>query len=129
MNMIPKQYKQRWMSLNLPLHYVDFICYCLLDSIELELSGNNPSTPNIIILMTDGHSDSPISPWHQSYANRVNGIHMMTVGLPTQIGYDYSQLRAMASWPTSGNVWTVDSFDELNGIIGEIQRAACNGEL
>ena len=82
----------------------------------------------MMLVITDGHSDNMISAWHQSYVSRRAGIHMMTIGLPTNTGLELEALRSIASWPSQRNVWALEDFDGLGRIVEEVWRALCNGE-
>jgi hypothetical protein len=78
--------------------------------------------------MTDGYLDNDLGAWHQSYVNRLNGIHTMVIGLPTNIGTNPATLDALSSWPPSANTWTSLSFDRLKELVPEVREAVCNGK-
>ena len=74
----------------------------------------------VMIVVTDGLSFDEVLP--PSNSARGDGIKMIAVGIQD---YDLGQLQDIASAPTSENMFTSDSFDDLGGIIEGLARAIC----
>ena len=74
----------------------------------------------VMIVVTDGLSFDEVLP--PSNSARGDGIKMIAVGIQD---YDLGQLQDIASAPTSENMFTSDSFDDLGGIIEGLARAVC----
>ena len=73
-----------------------------------------------ISIVTDGKSFDDVLP--ASNSARADGIKMIAVGIQN---YDMAQLQDIASAPTSQNLFTSDSFDDLGGIVEGLTRAVC----
>merc|ERR1712048_2228 len=87
---------------------------------DVVLGDARDSAEVVMIVVTDGKSfDDPLI---ASDSARADGIKMVAVGIQD---YDYAQLQDIASVPHSENLLTSNSFDDLDGIVEGLTRAAC----
>ncbi len=92
----------------------------------LPLRGDRDSAPNFAIVFTDGASNlDETETLPQAIAARVEGIHIISVA----VGSDLSlpELEGIASDPNSQNLFTVESFDNLQRLIPQVIGATCDG--
>ena len=97
----------------------------------LELARNNlfgksarPGIPNMLIVLTDGQSQDPVTDAAQRL--RDSAVTIFTVGIGN--GYDIGQLRDMATDPDSQHVYKA-TFNNLDEVVKAIKDRACMGKL
>ena len=79
------------------------------------------------IVITDGYSSDKDATWRQAMNNRASDITMLAIGVTNSIRM--SELRSIASFPPSKNMWMVNNFDDLPSITRDVADAMCNGRL
>nr|BAK86420.1 BMSP [Mytilus galloprovincialis] len=77
--------------------------------------------PKILIVITDGSSDSPRDTHSQAELAKIEGIRILALGVGKQIFKD--ELRQIASSPRK--VYTATSYITLQGLISEIRNMVC----
>ena len=90
--------------------------------------GDREGVPNFAIVFSDGASNvDETETLPQAIAARVQGAHVITVG----VGYalNLPVLEGMASDPFEENLFTVESFDNLRGLIPDVVGATCDGRF
>ena len=97
----------------------------------LELARNNlygksarPGIPNMLIVLTDGQSQDPVTDAAQSL--RDSAVTIFAVGIGN--GYDIGQLRDMATDPDSQHVYKA-TFNNLDEVVKSIKDRACMGKF
>ena len=86
-------------------------------------AGDRANVPNILIVMTDGKSNSPSQTL--AAAQRLHGIAGLTVfAIGIGSGADKSELGHIAS--DSRKVFTVNDFNALGTIQKELKKQACS---
>ena len=94
--------------------------------IFLPSRGDREQVPNFAIVFSDGASNiDETETLPQAIAARVEGVHIITVG----VGSDLSmpELQGMTSDPYQENLFTVESFNNLKGLVPEVIGATCDG--
>lgn len=86
--------------------------------------GDRTHIKNIGVVLTDGRSDDERSTWIEAMKAREAGIHMMTVAVGDHVGE--RELRAIASHPAPGNMFSVGKFNELYTLRHNLLEAICN---
>ncbi|VDI71962.1 Hypothetical predicted protein [Mytilus galloprovincialis] len=81
--------------------------------------------PKILIVITDGSSDSPRDTHSQAELAKIEGIRILALGVGKQIFKD--ELRQIASSPRK--VYTATSYITLQGLISEIRNMVCQGYI
>ncbi|CAH1791587.1 unnamed protein product [Owenia fusiformis] len=90
--------------------------------------GNRPDKPDIVVVLTDGKTHPPEKAPEtilRAKELKATGAQVFVLSLPnikTLPGTD--EWRAIAS--SEKNIYTLDSFDALKGMIKEITRKACS---
>ena len=87
--------------------------------------GDRPYLKNIIVLFTDGRSDSFDQTIAEARATREAGIHIIVVSIGGWL-YDI-ELQEIASDPDSQSLYHVDSFDDLGRIGTSLKMLLCDG--
>ena len=90
--------------------------------------GDWEGVPNFAIVFSDGASNvDETETLPEAIAARVEGAHIITVG----VGYTLNipVLQGMTSDPYQENLFTVESFNNLKGLIPNIIGATCDGKL
>ena len=90
--------------------------------------GDREGVPNFAIVFSDGASNvDETETLPEAIAARVEGAHIITVG----VGYTLNTpvLQGMTSDPYQENLFTVESFNNLKGLIPDIIGATCDGKL
>ena len=87
--------------------------------------GSRSSASKMIILITDGKSNNMQLTTQQAMAARNQGITIFAIGVGS--GIDRHELNGIATDPDSQHVFTVNNFDALTQIKGELEQKACQG--
>ena len=88
--------------------------------------GDRPHLKNIVVLLTDGDSNSFEQTVAEARATREAGIHIIVVSIGTWL--NSIQVKEIASDPDSQSVYHVDSFDDLGRIGNSLKMLLCDGE-
>lgn len=80
--------------------------------------------PKILIVITDGSSDSPRDTKSQAEMAKIEGIRVLALGVGGQVFKD--ELRQIASSPRK--VYTATSYITLQGLVSEIRNMVCQGK-
>lgn len=86
-------------------------------------SGARPNVPRIAVVITDGRSSNPTNTANAANQARADHIGMMSIGIGA--GVDQSELQAIADNPDSQNMFMVNTYDQLKGIVSNIINRAC----
>nr|XP_034337074.1 collagen alpha-1(XII) chain-like [Crassostrea gigas] len=79
-----------------------------------EGNGDRPGVPNICIIMTDGVSNINYQKTiPEAEIAKEKGIYIYAIGITLK---DFKEVNGMASNPASTNVFTVNTFDELEDL-------------
>jgi Mg-chelatase subunit ChlD len=90
-----------------------------------EGNGDRKDAPNICIVITDGVSNvNFVRTLPEAEEARKKGIHIYAVGIALQ---DLEEVNGIASEPASENVFSVNTFDELEGLDETIFESTCSG--
>ncbi|CAH1788564.1 unnamed protein product [Owenia fusiformis] len=88
-------------------------------------NGDRGSSPNVAIIITDGKSNvNKEDTLPQARTARAAGIHIFAIGVTS--GANKPELRGIANDPDSANVFFVDQFSDLSGLINNIADPICN---
>ncbi len=88
--------------------------------------GDDPDSPNVLIILTDGKSNVRAETMQEALRARKDGIHIVAVGVGPSV--EEEELRSIATDPDANNVFFVQDFVALTGIITPALVAICNGE-
>lgn len=91
---------------------------------QFKTSGR-PGVPKILIVITDGSSDSPRNTRSQAELAKIEGVRVLAVGVGGHTFKD--ELRQIASSPRK--VYTATSFITLQGLVNEIRNMVCQGKI
>ena len=78
---------------------------------------------------SDGSSDNKEATYLESRIARLEGIHIISLGIGDPFWLDMVELKHMASYPADTNVLQVDDFDSLSVLTNRIRDAICNSKL
>ena len=96
-----------------------------LDSMRFNMftvdRGDRPDAADIAIVITDGRSSS--DPIPSADAARNAGIHIIAIGIGDDV--DSDELEGIANKPSEDNVFTIDGFDQLDGLEEKVYTAIC----
>ena len=93
-----------------------------------QVNGDRDSAQNILIIVTDGNSNiNPETTIPDAIDARTKGIHIIVVAVGTSL--NLLELRGIASQPERQNVYSVDSYMDLGGLMTTMFGATCNGGL
>ena len=86
-------------------------------------AGDRANVPNILIVMTDGKSNSPAQTLAEAQKlHQIQGLTVFAIGIGS--GADQTELGHIAS--DSKNVFTVNDFNALQTIQNELKKQACS---
>ena len=88
---------------------------------EFKKSKRHGQVPKILIVLTDGSSDSPKETRSQAEMAKIEGIRVLALGVGNQMFKD--ELRQIASSPRK--VFTATSYLTLQGLVSEIKNMVC----
>lgn len=90
-------------------------------------AGDRQDAPNYILLFTDGtaniQQDQTIP---QAVQDRIHGIRIAAAGVGTDL--NLVELKGIVSNPTEMNIFTVNSFVQLDDLAERLVQATCNGK-
>ncbi|XP_061165063.1 matrilin-2-like [Saccostrea echinata] len=96
------------------------------DTMFTAINGDRADVPNICIVITDGVSNINYGRTiPEAEAARKKGIHIYAVGIGLQ---DLNEVNGIANKPSSENAFSVNNFDELEGLNETIFEAACTAD-
>lgn len=88
-------------------------------------NGDREGVPNIIFLITDGVSNvNALQTIPEAEAIRAENIHIYAIGIGLA---ETTELDKIASSPASANSFTVEDFNELQGLKHKIFESYCPG--
>ena len=98
-----------------------------LESMRSEMftvaSGDRPDVDNIAIVITDGQSNrNSKKTIPKADKARNEGIHIYAIGVGLS---DTKELEGIANKPAADNKFTIDDFDQLNGLEKQVFEAVC----
>ncbi len=94
--------------------------------IFLPYRGDREGVPNFAIVFTDGAANlDETETLPQAIAARVDGVHIVSVAVGRPL--NMPELQGIASDPFEANLFTVESFDNLPGLIPQVVAALCDG--
>jgi hypothetical protein len=88
-------------------------------------AGDDPSRPNIAVLITDGYSNNADLTWRTAMAARSAGITIIVIGVGASVRN--AELRAIASAPADMNIKQLSSFSMLADNVDVMQALLCPG--
>ena len=95
----------------------------VMDNSFKPAAGDRVNVPNILIVMTDGKSNSPAQTLAEAQKlHQIPGLKVFVIGIGS--GADQSELGHIAS--DSKNVFTVNDFNALQTIQNELKKQACS---
>ena len=97
----------------------------LKDAYNMVTRYGRKTTPNLIIVVTDGNSTKPSLTL--SMAKYVHSKKLPVFALGIGKGIGVSELKAIASDPDSSYMFQVKSFKSLESVIKPMAAAACKG--
>ncbi|GAB1610759.1 hypothetical protein Ahia01_001362400 [Argonauta hians] len=114
---------------NIPYIYGSTNTYAGLHTARTQMftaqNGDRADVPNIIILLTDGVSNiNALQTIPEAEAVRAQNIHIYAVGIGLA---ETTELNQIASSPPSENSFTVQDFNELEGLKHQIFDSFCPG--
>ena len=91
-----------------------------------EDNGDRESVPNFAVVITDGESTvNKERTLPEAREARISGIHIIAVAVgPNR---NKLELKGIASDPDDKNIFSVDSFDNLETIQYPVISSMCNG--
>ena len=87
--------------------------------------GDRRRVPNIAIVLTDGKSSNGRAVRKEAYKLKRSGVLIISIGVGKNIRH--SELRDMASQPTSLFKFTVKNFSALKYVVKKITKRTCKG--
>ena len=88
-------------------------------------AGARGNVPRIAVLITDGGSANPAAAVAAANKARTENIGLMTVGVGSRV--NHAELNSVADKPSSDNVFTVSSYDNLDSITDRLISSMCKG--
>lgn len=89
-------------------------------------NGDRPGAINILIVMTDGKSQSPDATLRQALDCRAKGIHISAMGIGEDI--DADELTRIVTEPASDNFIRVADFNSLTLFQAALLNSLCNSK-
>ena len=92
-----------------------------------EANGDRPDVDNVAIVLTDGQSNrnsKKTIPYADAARNE--GIHIYGIGVGLK---ETEELKGISNKPVSENMFTIDNFDELDGLEKRVFAAVCGKTL
>ena len=80
------------------------------------------------MLITDGLSNDMEATLAEAKLNRDADVSMLVIGVLQQYDRPFDELRGLASWPPTNNIWSVETFRGLRFIRRDLRAAICNGK-
>jgi len=87
--------------------------------------GDRRHVPNIAIVLTDGKSSNTRAVIREAIKLKRAGVKMFSIGVGKRLRY--SELTAMASWPTYQFRFVVKNFYALRRIVYTVTKRTCKG--
>lgn len=88
--------------------------------------GNRPSYPDVAVVILNGQSVNPTATLQSAAAAQAFGITLLAVGVTTNVRQ--IELEAIASYPSSSNVFTIPDFYSFVNIYDGLVKSMCNGQ-
>ena len=85
------------------------------------------ATPDIVVVLTDGQSNSYSSTVASAASLLSTGVRVFAVGVGSNL--NFGELKAMASDPDCTHLSLLRSFDDFDALVKQIEKRVCNGEL
>ena len=98
-------------------------------SVFVEAKGarlNDSSVTKLIVVVTDNTSTNKSATRRESELVRDAGVGMVTIGFGTHL--DRYEMSALASYPYTNNMLTVDAIQNLAVLIDPVKRIICGGQ-
>lgn len=89
-------------------------------------NGNRINARDIVIVITDGASNSAQQTLMEARLLRLSGSHVITIGVGNWL--DQYELEAMASYPTEENRYHVSDFGSLQSIRTKLRDVICDSK-
>ena len=86
---------------------------------------NNPSVTKLVVVITDNTSVNKSATLRESQLISDAGIGVVTIGIGTQ--FDRYELSAVASYPYTKNMFTIDTVTNLTVLTDPVKRIICGG--
>ena len=100
-----------------------------LNMMRMELfgrSGDREDVPNYAYVITDGNSNvNQRNTIQEAIAAKISAIHIMTVSIGTHL--NVIELKGIASEDTDTNMFSVESFVDLDDLTELMPQLICNG--
>ncbi|KAL4226368.1 hypothetical protein ACF0H5_014351 [Mactra antiquata] len=87
--------------------------------------GDRPNVDNVAIVVTDGDSDDYQHSIEQAQMAKDSKIHVFAIGIALK---NLTELKNIASPPAEKNVLSIDDFDHLETLKGQIFASICTEE-
>ena len=117
---------------NMPYHgYESNLHYALSlarNSVFVAANGarlGDPSVAKLIVVITDNPSADKSATLREAELIRTAGIGLVTIGVGTYL--DRYELSAVASYPYTDNMFTVNTVRNLSVLIEPVKRVICGG--
>ena len=86
---------------------------------------NDPSVTKLIVVITDNPSANKPATLHEAELIRDAGIGVVTIGVGTHL--DRYELSAVASYPHTSNMFTINTAGNLTVFTDRVKRIICGG--
>ena len=84
-----------------------------------------PAVPHIVVVLTDGVSNSPTGTISSAYALHTKDVTVFAAGVGDQV--NTSELEAIASDPDCNHLVLLPNFDYFDSFLKQIEKRACQG--
>ena len=89
-------------------------------------AGDRTDYPNMALIITDGESNNKEATLREATLAKTAGIQLLTVGIGSWL--DMNELQNMASYPYQKNMYHVDRFDALSGLLNTFRDYICGSK-
>jgi hypothetical protein len=94
-------------------------------------NGGRPDARNVVVLITDGHSNNRTNTWDSSVALRNEEVTIVTLGFGITSQYDIKEMNGLTSDPDDlnfHNVQLVNGTYDVTAVADRIMESICTGE-
>jgi len=98
------------------------------NSVFVEATGarlSDPSVTKMIVVVTDNPSANKSATLREAELIRAAGIGLVTIGVGTYL--DRYELSAVASYPYTDNMFTVNTVRNLSSVDADVRHIICGG--
>lgn len=100
--------------------------YSAIDMARINIFKNaRKNVPKVFVLVTDGYSNNKNLTVAAAEKLKKNTTTIFTIGVGR---VNHQEMLAVASSPNCTHYYSLNSYNEIDGIISEIQRESCEGK-